>query len=95
MHPSREDCVAALIAITAARSPCTPQGNTSKHRTRSRPTAVSARVRTIRSDENGARGTIEWTEGSNGGTEDALDLARRCVAAWDCYFKASGLQSPI
>jgi hypothetical protein len=24
-HPSREDCVAVLTAVTAARSPCTPQ----------------------------------------------------------------------
>jgi hypothetical protein len=29
------------------------------------------------------------------GSVDALDLARRCVAAWERYLKANGLQSPI
>jgi hypothetical protein len=84
-----------FIGNDAALRICAGMRNTSKHRIRNRPTAVTARIKSIRSDENGARGTIEWTEGSNSGTEDALDLARRCVAAWDGYLKASELQSPI
>jgi hypothetical protein len=38
---------------------------------------------------------IGWSQGQKSGTEDALDLARRCVAAWEGYLKVHGPQSPI
>jgi hypothetical protein len=38
---------------------------------------------------------IEWSEGPLSGIEDGLDLARRCVAAWEAYLRRNGLTPPI
>jgi len=74
--------------------------NTDKHRVRNRVRnqagAITAQIRTVTLDTNEIKVVIEWgTHGSTPHTEDALDLARRCVAAWEEYLKAKGLQSPI
>jgi hypothetical protein len=63
--------------------------------TRSQPNAITARIASVGFDDEETHVSIDWSQGLHGGTENALDLARRCVAAWDGYLKASGLQSPI
>jgi hypothetical protein len=57
--------------------------------------SFTARIKRIESDDSGARLAIAWSEAQNNGTEDALDLAWRCVAAWAKYLRGNGLQSPI
>jgi hypothetical protein len=37
---------------------------------------------------------IDWSDGNRSGTENALDLARRCEAAWAKYIAANGLAPP-
>ena len=56
---------------------------------------MTARVAVVTTDETGTRVITRWSEGQTSGTEDALDLARRCVAAWDDYLKQNGTHSPI
>jgi hypothetical protein len=75
-------------------SKCEAMASTSKHHKR-HPQRITARVHTITTPPNGSRATIRWEQGPNAGTEDALDLARRCVAAWERYLQRNGLQSPI
>jgi hypothetical protein len=87
--------VRTFIDKEAALRICAGVANTSKHRTRSQPNAITARIASVGFDGEGTHVTIDWSEGLHGGTENALDLARRCVTAWDGYLKASGLQSPI
>jgi hypothetical protein len=74
---------------------CAGIANTSKHRTRNQPGAMTARIAEVTPDEKGTRAAVDWSQSPNSGTEDAFDLARRCVVAWDSYLKAIGLQSPI
>jgi hypothetical protein len=49
----------------------------------------------VAADPSSVQVEICWSEGTKTGTEDALDLARRCVGAWDAYLERHGLQSPI
>jgi hypothetical protein len=74
---------------------CEGFANTDKHRVRSKSGAITAKIRSITSGPNGVQVSIEWMQGANTHTEDALDLARRCVAAWEACLLANGLQSPI
>jgi hypothetical protein len=87
--------VRTFIDKEAALRICAGVANTSEHRTRSQPNAITARIASVGFDGEGTHVTIDWSEGLHGGTENALDLARRCVAAWDGYLEASGLQSPM
>jgi hypothetical protein len=87
--------VRAFIDQDAAMRICAGMANTTKHRTRSQPNAMTARIAAVGFDDGGTRVSIDWSEGPHGGTENALDLAWRCVAAWEGYLKANGLQSPI
>jgi hypothetical protein len=75
-------------------SKCEAMASTSKHHKR-HPRQVTARVHSITATPTGTQATIRWERGSNTGTEDALDLARRCVAAWDRYLQRKGLHSPF
>jgi hypothetical protein len=75
-------------------SKCEAMASTSKHHRR-HSRQMAARVHSITAAPRGARATIRWEQGSNSGTEDALDLAHRCVAAWDRYLQIKGLHSPI
>ena len=74
---------------------CAGIANTTKHHTRTQAGAMTARVAVVTTDETGTRVITRWSEGQKSGTEDALDLARRCVAAWDDYLKQNGTHSPI
>jgi hypothetical protein len=75
-------------------SKCEAMASTSKHHRR-HPRQVTARVHSVTPTPGGTRTTIKWEEGSHAGTEDALDLARRCMAAWDRYLQSKSLHSPI
>lgn len=74
---------------------CEGIANTEKHRVRKKSGAITAKIKGISPGSNGTQVSIEWSQGANTYTEDALDLARRCVAAWEGYLVANGLQSPI
>jgi hypothetical protein len=90
-----ETQVRKFIEKDQALRVCAGMANTSKHRTRSQANALTARIASVTSDPNGTRASIAWSKGFDSGTEDALDLAGRCMAAWDGYLKANGLRSPI
>lgn len=71
---------------------CDGMAQTIKHHTRNstRRDPITARVSWVRGGP--LRAEIEWTRPSGArGTEDALDLARRCVAAWEQFFRQHGL----
>ena len=68
---------------------CEAMASTSKHHRR-HSRQLTARVHSITPAPTGTRATIRWQQGSNTGTEDALDLARRCLAAWDRYCTKQG-----
>jgi hypothetical protein len=87
--------VSAFILKDPALRVCEGVANTSKHRTRSQPGAMTAWIASVTPDEKGTRATVEWSQSQNSGTTDAFAVARRCVDAWDGYLKAIGLQSPI
>jgi hypothetical protein len=74
---------------------CAGIANTTKHHTRSRPNKMTAKISSIASNPTSVQVMIDWSEGQNNGTENALELARRCVKAWERYLAANGLQSPI
>lgn len=74
---------------------CLAAANVKKHHTRDNPNAMTARISSVGFDTNGVHASISWSEGSNSGIEDAFDLARRCVKAWESYLQGHGLQSPI
>ena len=54
---------------------------------------ITAMVDDAISDGTGVRVPITWSRhsGSASGTEDALDLARRCVQEWQQFFAHHGL----
>jgi hypothetical protein len=74
---------------------CNGMANTTKHRIRKYSENITARIQSVTPGPNGTKVVIEWSQGPNTHIEDALDLARRCVAAWEGYLRANGLQSPI
>lgn len=87
--------VCTFIENDPSLSVCEGIANTDKHRVRSKPGAITAKIKNISSGGSGTQVSIEWSQGPNTYTEDALDLARRCITAWEGYLLASGLQSPI
>jgi hypothetical protein len=67
---------------------------TIKHHTRRRGKGdpITARVTGIRVGPDGASAEISWSRASGPrGSEDALDLARRCVKAWRGFLVRKGL----
>jgi hypothetical protein len=67
---------------------------TTKHHTRrsGKDDPITARITEIRVGPDGARAQISWSRASGAnGSEDALDLARRCVKAWRGFFVRRGL----
>jgi hypothetical protein len=74
---------------------CAGMANTDKHRVRDSSKAITAKIASVTPGPNGTKVLIEWSQGTNAKTVDALDLARRCVAAWDNYLVKKGLRSPI
>ncbi|PWK41665.1 hypothetical protein [Actinoplanes xinjiangensis] len=68
---------------------CNGMTQTIKHHTRRPgrdPDPITARVSWVHG--GGVRAEIEWSRPSGPrGTEDALDLARRCAAAWTRFFQ--------
>jgi hypothetical protein len=74
---------------------CNGAAIVAKHHARSDPNAMAARLISVGPRPTGVEVTLEWTEGANRGTEDALKFARRCVASWERFPKSKGLSSPI
>jgi hypothetical protein len=67
---------------------------TTKHHTREpgKHDPMTARLTEIRSTPHGVGAQVGWSGASGGsGSEDALDLARRCVRAWRSFFVRRGL----
>jgi hypothetical protein len=76
---------------------CDGLAQTIKHHTRNRKPSpkdrdpITARISHVRSGF-GVTAQIEWCSFSGlSGSEDAYDLARRCVAGWEQFFKQEGL----
>ena len=73
---------------------CDGMAQTVKHHTRRPqrdPDPLTARVARVHGG-GGVRVEIDWSRPSGAsGTEDALDLARRCVAAWESFFQQNNL----
>jgi hypothetical protein len=74
---------------------CNGAAVVAKHHTRGDPNAMTARIASVGARPTGVEATLDWAEGSNSGTEDALKLARRSVASWERFLKSKGLSSPI
>lgn len=87
--------VSAFIGNDPSLRVCEGLANTGKHRVRSKPGGITARIKSISPRGSGTEVVIEWSQGSNVYKEDALDLARRCRIAWESYLMANGLHSPI
>jgi hypothetical protein len=65
---------------------------TTKHHTRWGNNPITARVSEIRVAADGARAQIGWFRPSGErGSEDARDLARRCVDAWQNFIEVAPL----
>jgi hypothetical protein len=74
---------------------CDAVAQTTKHHTREGKDPISARVMNISTGPHGISVEIEWTRPSgDNGSADALDLAERCVAAWQRYINRSGSGRP-
>jgi hypothetical protein len=58
---------------------------TTKHHTRRGSADITARITEIRVGPDGASAKIGWSGAADSGSEDALDLARRCVIAWQGF----------
>jgi hypothetical protein len=59
---------------------------TTKHHTRRGSEDITARLTEIRVGPDGARAQIGWSRAAgDSGFEDSLDLARRCVIAWQRF----------
>jgi hypothetical protein len=87
--------VCAFVETDPNLRVCEGVANTDKHRVRSKPGAMTAKIKDVTSDRNGTRVSVEWSQGANTHAVDALHLARECVVAWGAYLLANGLQSPI
>src|SRR5688572_20364113 len=74
---------------------CRAVANTGKHHTRSDPNAMTARVGSIEWSPTAIEVSVHWSKGSASGATDALDLAQRCVDAWDRLLKSKGLSYQI
>jgi len=66
-----------------------------KHHTRTHRSAMTARLHSISPRPTGVEVTLDWSEGSNSGTEEALKFAQRCVASWEQFLNNKGLRSQI
>ncbi|TQS45588.1 hypothetical protein [Cryptosporangium phraense] len=73
---------------------CDGMAQTTKHHTRVRgKDPVTAQVAWIHGGHH-PRAELEWsTPAGEGGKVDALDLARRCIAAWERYFALHSLDA--
>jgi hypothetical protein len=68
---------------------------TTKHHTRKGNDPITARITEIRVGPDGARAQIGWSRVSgDSGSEDALDLAHRCVRTWRGFLSQNGLTTP-
>jgi hypothetical protein len=75
---------------------CDGFAQTDKHHTREGKDPITARIIKMQMTPEGARVEVGWSSKSGAaGTEDALDLARRCVAAWEKFFKHEGLNPGV
>jgi hypothetical protein len=75
---------------------CDGMAQTTKHHTRQGKDRITARIKSITSVPGGERVKIGWSSPSvPGGIEDALDLARRCVGAWQRFLQQHGLDPMI
>jgi hypothetical protein len=90
-----EQAVQQFILGDPALRICEGMANTNKHHSRRKAVYVTARISSVTSDEKGTQAFVGWSQGQQSGTEDALDLARRCFAAWEAYLRLNGLQSSI
>ena len=91
MNDSGKQTVMNFVMNDGALSVCDGMANTIKHHTRKpttlNPDPVTARIAAV-SGGRGVRAEIEWSRPSGvSGSDDAQDLARRCVAAWESFFQ--------
>ncbi|MFF9806370.1 hypothetical protein ACF1G5_14760 [Streptomyces coeruleorubidus] len=71
---------------------CDGIAQTRKHHTREGADPITAKISKVYGGQGGVRAEIEWSRPSGAqGTEDALDLAQRCVSAWLRFLKHEGL----
>ena len=64
-----EKQVRVFIDSDSASRICAGIANTSKHDTRSQAGAMTARIKSIRSDESGVHVVVKWSEGQKEGTK--------------------------
>jgi hypothetical protein len=86
----------AFVNTDSALRLCDGMAQTTKHHTRKpmgkNQDPITARIASISGSSSGDRVLIEWQSWSGQqGTEDGLDLANRCVAAWEKFLKQEGL----
>lgn len=74
---------------------CNGAAIVAKHHTRGDASAMTARIVSVGARPTGVEVALDWAEGSNSGTEDALKFARRCVGSWEQFLKSKGLSSPV
>jgi hypothetical protein len=74
---------------------CLAAANIEKHHTRSDPNAMTAWIGRINLSPTAIEVSVHWSKGSESGATDALELARRCVRAWDKLLKSKGLDHPV
>jgi hypothetical protein len=74
--------VRTFIDKEAALRICAGVANTSKHRTRGRPNAITARIASVGFDGEGIHVTIDWSEGLHGANRErarSSPAVRGCV----------------
>lgn len=84
-----EPAVRALIRRSPSLRLADAMAQTTKHHTRrpGKADPITARITEVRVGPDGASAQISWSRaGGASGSEDALDLARRCVRAWRGFF---------
>jgi hypothetical protein len=89
-----EFAVRGLIRRSPSLRLADAMAQTTKHHTRRRgkDDPITAHITEIRVGPDGASAQISWSRASGAnGSEDALDLARRCVKAWRGFFVRRGL----
>jgi hypothetical protein len=66
--------------------------NTAKHHERTKPNSMVVKFQEISvCPDRTSHALLLWTKGQRSGSVDALDLARRCVTAWEAYLRTNNI----